>query len=735
MPGEGGVGWPGGLPVLRSLGIADPRLLREAPAAGSKALDPHAEAVDTGVADQHLGIVVRHQDAEAQLASFAIVVWRECRGGMTGAVRMRWKSKRSSRPHGVGEPHSAARPATLLLMAGLPALVALGVFANTVTGAFVYDDLWKINHLSGPAPSLWQLLLRSRGLTHAVHWMDKGLWGAWAPGFHLTNVVLHSLASALVAFAALALTRSRRVALLCGLIFAVHPVHVEAVASFVNRKEILAMIFAALALIIWRGRDRQVLRYLSALVCFALAILSKEAAALGLVGPLFAADLLPLPGNSGSWRRRLRRATWRALPFLLGGILFIGHAVGNLTRAFTPEAIQKTSQMQLRGYDQVLANVAGSVPDNLRLLFLPVKLCADYPPAPELKLTSPEALWGLTLVCFWMLAIFLFRRAPCFSFAMAWTFMMYVPCANLIPVIHFFVAERYLYVPSFGVCLLLALALDGALSRAEAKGRTASRAVVSGCVVLLITAGAARSIVRNHDWHSDRALWGSALQAGYDTWRIHLGLGTCLVREGRHEEAVHHFRRALHVGPLPLEARRSLVADLWSSGGSEEVADECRRILREYPGEWECHLFLGEISVREDDPARAVPHYQEAMTAQPNNPDILKRLAGLFATHPGAELCDLPQALEWAERARELTGGADPEVLHDLALLHAEAGNTKTAMQWAHQAFALALSQRRPELARAIRPTLRRLAYLDYQRRRSPSTDRQPAGEPEEADR
>ena len=93
--------------------------------------------------------------------------------------------------------------------------------------------------------ALTSLLPGRYGLTIASVHLDHLLWSGWVPGFHLTNVLLHAVATALVTAMALTLGAGRAAALWCGLLFAVHPVHVEAVASVENRKEILAAIFAA----------------------------------------------------------------------------------------------------------------------------------------------------------------------------------------------------------------------------------------------------------------------------------------------------------------------------------------------------------------------------------------------------------------------------------------------------------------------------------------------------------
>jgi hypothetical protein len=197
----------------------------------------------------------------------------------------------------------------------LPALAAVAVFADTLANGLVYDDRWtwrRVPPLSLEA--VGRAFVGERGLTYLVHSFDRWIWGAWTPGVHVTNVLLHALASALAGRAAFVLTAKKRVALLCGLLFAVHPVHTEVVAAFSYRKDSLAMVFVLTALCLWLGRERPRLCYAGALACLALGVLAKEVAAIGLVPMLFCADLLPGPGHPLAGRERAKRALKRSAP-------------------------------------------------------------------------------------------------------------------------------------------------------------------------------------------------------------------------------------------------------------------------------------------------------------------------------------------------------------------------------------------------------------------------------------
>ncbi len=479
---------------------------------------------------------------------------------------------------------------------GLPALAAVAVFANTLSNTFIYDDHWTLKRIpSLSVATLFDALHRSRGLTYAVHSLDKWLWGAWSPGFHVTNVILHALASALAAHAAFALTSCRRVALLCGLLFAVHPVHVEVVASFSYRKDSLAMIFVLLALILWLGARRPILRYAGSLFCLLLGLLSKEVAAVGLVSMLFLVDLLPGHGHPDRWQTRFKRAIWRSVPFfgfgLAAGIWF----VTNVSMDSILDGINHESNGRLAHYGEILATAVGSVPDVVRLLLVPLTLSADYPIGAQTSFADPRVLAGALVLGCWILGtIVLIRRAPVAALAAAWALLTYVPCSNIFPLTHLFVAERYLYVPSFGVCLLVALGLNRVLVLAMDRDRLWLRRAVTALAALLVAAGGVRSAIRNRDWGDDYSLWSASLRAGVETDRIHGNLGVTLMQQGKPEDSIEHFTRALKLHPCS-KWHHPLANAFYRTGRLEEAAEHCRKILEIQPSDAQARSLLDKI--------------------------------------------------------------------------------------------------------------------------------------------
>src|SRR5947208_10631537 len=226
--------------------------------------------------------------------------------------------------------------------------------------------------------------------SYAIDWQLGG--AAW--WFHAVNVAWHAGASVAVAWPAQRWTgeprsseRGERAALAAGLLFAVHPVHVEAVANIVGRAELMAALFAILCVYAALAQDRL---WWSA-AALAAGLLSKENA---VVAPALIAwgwmmEMVPRPS-----RRRMVAyvATWAALGtvYVVARSSVLGHElVGRAAPVFfgaSPVAVRLTA--------------VAAFADVARLLVFPLMLRADYSPAERTLVTTPlDPRFALGLLC------------------------------------------------------------------------------------------------------------------------------------------------------------------------------------------------------------------------------------------------------------------------------------------------------------------------------------------------
>ncbi|HZB46013.1 MAG TPA: hypothetical protein VE360_12240 [Pyrinomonadaceae bacterium] len=224
---------------------------------------------------------------------------------------------------------SNATAARLVRTLAPPLFIAAGLaaYANVLDNYFLSDDFAQIGRvLTGDLSVVWGR--EHGGFFRPVFILsyvsDAALWGRQSFGFHLTNVLLHALNSFFVLLLARRLFdgegvadgRRDAAALAAGLLFLLHPSHTEAVSWISGRADVLATFFGLLSLLFQlpRARARRRAALALSLLCFALALFAKEAAAFI---PLAALLLGARDGAARGARRALSAGAKHAAPFVL----------------------------------------------------------------------------------------------------------------------------------------------------------------------------------------------------------------------------------------------------------------------------------------------------------------------------------------------------------------------------------------------------------------------------------
>jgi hypothetical protein len=421
---------------------------------------------------------------------------------------------------------------------GAVALVAVVVHIAALWNRFVFDDLYIVvlNPVLHAPSGLWRVFGESywagnlagamyRPLavaTYALDWMVDG-----APWFHAVNLLWHAGASVAVAALALRWTAgNRRVALLAGLLFAVHPVHVEAVANLVGRNELMAGLFTLLA--VYAALERHSVVWTAAALVGGL--LSKENAAVApaLIGWAWLLGLRPLPE-----RRRLTAfvASWIVIGAAYGAVRWIVLHSYEGSQNIAP---------QLLGQSPVAVRLTAvaAFTDVARLLVFPLHLQGDYSPDERTTVWSPldgRFLVGFMVFVGWLalLALAWRRRRLPEAYGLGWVGIAYLPVANLLYPHGVVVAERLLYLPSVG----LVLAAAAALARLEPR----RLAVVT---IALVLAGGVRSALRVPVWRSNRTATLSLVADAPRSYRTWDYAAWEMLWSGQSERALDAFRRA-----------------------------------------------------------------------------------------------------------------------------------------------------------------------------------------------
>ena len=554
------------------------------------------------------------------------------------------------------------------------AILAALVYANALQNGFALDDEFIIlrnqtiqgfdrvddDALTSPYwPGAPGRIAMYRPVTSASFALEWDLWGADRPaGYHFTNVLLHALVTVLVLLLLHALA-GLRPAIAGAALFAVHPVHVEAVANIVGRGELLAAAFFLAAVLVYTrsGKSRGAAAAIG--VLYFLAVASKE---IGVTLPLVLLIIEAVrPGAMGGWQGWFRRSLERwpvyaAAALGLGGylaarILVLDTALGNDPAPF----------LQGQGSAARIWTALAVWPEYARLLVYPRELVADYSPGVLSAHATFDAAVAagvaVGLVAAALVALS-WRRAPLVAAGVAWFAFVVLPVSNLFFPIGIMLAERTLYLPSVG----LSLAVAGAGGLLLSRHSQASRLVaLPAAVVLLLMAG--RTWTRTPTWESSATVMADLAAEHPESFRVQWIVADRLLREGRREEGLARLRLALDMMPAHYQLRFQYGRALLDAGRMSEAAaqlDMARRLIPEHP---EAPILLAAVLVR-------LERWEEAL-------GVAEEAAARFPAHRGA----------WHQLA--LARGGAGDVAGALAARRVSldlGGSSAHWLQWVHLA-------------------------------------------------
>jgi len=183
----------------------------------------------------------------------------------------------------------------------------------------------------------------------------------------------------------------------------------------------------------------------------------------------------------------------------------------------------------------------------------------------------------------------------------------------------------------------------------------------------------------------------------------HYNLATALVWQGRLDDSVEHFQRALQIQPDHVAAHVNLGAVLRSQQKFDEAATHLREALRLEPDNAAAHTNLGGVLAAERDTREAIAHYRLALQSKPDLLEPLTELAWTLATSPDAAIREPAEAVRLAERAAALTNRQNVRILETLAAAYAAAGRFERAVATQQVALDLAEAATAVEVADQLR--------------------------------
>ncbi|XP_077791243.1 protein O-mannosyl-transferase TMTC1 isoform X2 [Podarcis muralis] len=708
-------------------------------------------------------------------------------------------------------PRRAARAGRWGAGAGAALLAAL-CYLNSLRGEFVHDDVWAIVNnpdarAAAPVAAAFGNDFWGKGmaentshksyrplcvLTFKLNVLLAGMNPFY---FHAVNVVLHCLVTLVLMYTCdKAVFKDSRLAFVTALFFAVHPIHTEAVTGIVGRADVLACLLFLLAFLSYNrkngGVHQKIPRPPSASLHASLQFQSSSrengkhrVAHKGTWNSCHPASPEEQQHNGLSVLSKVVRAVLSYLtisnkqkflyitsPFLKRAALVLtyvilllyfrfwimGGSMPGFSEQDNPASFSPYLLTRFLTYSYLLAF-------NAWLLLAPITLCYDWQVG---SIPLVESIWDMrNFATLLMAAVMLLLGLHCIVafkklehrevlVGLLFLVFPFIPASNLFFRVGFVVAERVLYMPSMGYCILLVHGLNKLCMWLNKWGATA--ATLSALLLLLFSW---KTVKQNEIWLSRESLFRSGIQTLPHNAKVHYNYANFLKDQGRDSEAIYHYKTALKLYPRHASALNNLgtltkdlaeakeyysralqlnpqhnralfnlgnllksrgkkeeavvllrdsiqygpdFADAYSSLASllaeqdqlKEAEEVYRAGIENCPESSDLHNNYGVFLVDTGSPETAVSHYQKAIQLSPNHHVAMVNLGRLYRS-----LGQNKDAETWYKRALKVARKA--EILSPLGALYYNTGRYEDALKVYREAAALQPSNKETRLALA----------------------------------
>lgn len=522
------------------------------------------------------------------------------------------------------------------------AILCFLAYANSINNGFVSDDVEailknpNIAHLSSywfqPHPLLNSLSYRIAKFNSAP--------------YHLFSIILHFLNTILV-FLFLGLFFKTGSSFLSAALFAVHPIHTEAVTWISGRGYLFLTFFTLTTYLLYYKagspdtEDKKARRtaYLLALAIFSYFINKNYSFYAFFPFLIILSDII-----FSRWRKNWK--LW--LPFILITAFSL-----ILARDVIQQRVIITSfeTGEIDAWQKIFFYFVYSLFSHLWLLFWPQRLTLYHEPL----LFYPWARW-LGFIALSILACFLpyiFKKAKSILLGMGMFVLFLAPTYIPFPAASV-VAERYTYLPSIFLCILAAFFYEEYAQKLDSRKH---RWLITLFIFIIAVFGL-RTIIRNQDWKDEKTFWKATLKISPNSSRAHNNVGFIYLKENDMDKAIGEFNIAIKLNPRSYESYNNLANIYQNMGKQEKAIALYKRAIALNPNCADAYNNLGVTYQTMGKPEEAIALYKKAIALNPNFATAYKNLAVIYYLEKQYAL-----AIKYCDQAMALGYEADPNFL------------------------------------------------------------------------
>ena len=469
-------------------------------------------------------------------------------------------------------------------------------------------------------------------LTLLSHMMDWSLFGTNASGHHVVSLLLHIGAVIFLFLFLNKTTNNISSSAFAAALFAIHPLRVESVAWIAERKDVLSMFFgmACIYAYAFYAEKANISRYLICLISFALALMSKPMM-VTIPFLLMLLDYWPL----GRWQKDFKISTKNSFDsagkIILEKIPFIFLTILSSILAFWAQnKIGAIDKMKDTSFVERFSNAIVSYIAYLGKIFWSVNLTVYYPY--DLLLPLWKVLMsGIILLLITAFVLYYIRKLPFLFVGWLWYMGTLMPVIGLVQIGTQAMADRYTYLPSTGIAIILSWGIPLLFPREDIRKK-----ILFPAGIVIITLLAVLTWQQCGYWKNSITLFSRTLQITKNNYIAHNHLASALVNKRRFEQAIAHYNEAIRINPIYAHAYYNRGIAYYTFGQKMHALDDFKEASRTTPKIRDYATVYNNIGVIYNDLGQyqlAFDNYNEAIRLDPNYIDALNNRAYVYLTY------------------------------------------------------------------------------------------------------
>ncbi|HEV8132764.1 MAG TPA: tetratricopeptide repeat protein [Acidobacteriota bacterium] len=590
------------------------------------------------------------------------------------------------------------RRTTFLVSLVLVMMTTAAYWRTFHNGFVLYDDRGYVTENPHVQQGLtWEQMRWALAATYAANWhpltwmshmLDCHLFGLNPAGHHGISLLLHLANTALLFFVLAEMTGALWRSAFVAALFALHPMHVESVAWVAERKDVLSGFFWMLTLWAYLRwvKDRKPANYALLAGTFAFGLMAKPML-VTLPFVLLLLDYWPLkrfnvtrttsrPGKRNEPAGRLTgeppaKLIWEKLPLLA---LVAASSVLTFYAQHRGGAVQTLEILPLQAR---LANAVVSYDSYVAKLLWPHDLAVFYPhPLNTLPYWKISGALLLLAAATWL--VIRYRGHGYVSVGWFWYLGTLVPVIGVVQVGDQAMADRYSYIPSIGLFVIVSWGLPELLP--QGFQRRIALSALGGAVISVL---AILTWIQVGYWHDSLKLFEHAAEAVPNNYLAHNAVGFALANQGKWDQATEHYLKALWVKPTYAEAHNNLGNAFAAKGEWNSAIPHYEKALRLKRNLFQAENNLGVALFATGRWREAVEHSLESLRLNPDQPELHNSLGMKLAA-----LGRLDEAISHFSEALHLRPD-NAQYHYNLGLVLAARGRTAEAIENYREALRL----------------------------------------------